>query len=205
MAKRKKIIKISLILLSIAVGIGLFLTYQAYCERKVFTVFMERLRGPDDGSRFMSRTLLTGSRDWAVPHLIESIKGEDKNKIDIRFRRDIIWILGAIANKEAIEVVTGYLKHEELAFRYSAVSALTRLNDGRVIEPLRMVVLNDENSGIRKSALLSLRRIDSFNDTETFEKLFNEGRFDDATKLQIRKLIKRFENRDIIKHGKVAM
>lgn len=195
MEKSNKNIKLLLILLSVLVGIGLFMARQVYLERKTFTNSMKHFRNPDVRIREFAEIVLIVGGDRNVPKLLESIEVEE----DITVKIGLIKILGKIGNKAATDVVINHLTHEDRDVRLAAAWALAGLNDERAIEPLKTVVITEEDIAIRARALLTIGEIDNFNDVEYFEDLLKNDRFDDSFKQKIKRVIKRIKDRDINK------
>lgn len=161
-----------------------------FIENNSYEKQLKNLKSTDDYVRFSAIVDLSNVGNKIIPTLLTSLEDEE----DILFKVSVIQILGNIGSISTINTLVKHLNHENFRVRFFSAAALGELNSSQAILPLESLVRREKNKKVVFGALLSLGKIDEFNDIEFLKSLLKEGyRFEDFFIKEIKKMIDKIE------------
>ncbi len=155
-----------------------------------FEEHLKNLKSSDERLRLTSISELISMGDKINPNLLTAIE-KDEN---VLFKLSVIQILGDIKNLSSINTFIKYLNHENWRVRFFSVESLGRLNTSQAIIPLKKLIECEKNKNVIIISLLSLNKIDEFEDIKFLKGLLENGyKFEDVIIKEIKRIINEIE------------
>ncbi len=186
--KKKSVVLVgAVILLLLIFGIP----FEDKSDNMSFEEHLKNLKSSDESIRLSAISELTSMGDKINPNLLTAIE-EDEN---VLFKISVIQILGDIKNLSSINMFIKYLNHDNWRVRFFSAESLGRLNTSHAIIPLKNLIESEKNRNVILVSLLSLNKIDEFEDIEFLKSLLKNGyKFEDVIIIkEIKRLINEIE------------
>ena len=161
--------KLPLFLLSISI-IVTFLFVGVPARKTLDHKYIDDLKNPNDQVRLAAMGEIADWGDRIVPELLVALDREE----DVLFKMSALEIVGYIKNRSALNSLVQHLHHGDWRVRFAAAAALGHLNTADAIPALKHTVSADENREVRLGALLSLRKIETFDDVDFLSALHQQ-------------------------------
>lgn len=159
-------------------------------ENESYEEKLKNLESADEGIRLSAMSKLTSMGNKINPILLSEI---EKNEA-VLFKVSVIQILGNIQNASSINTFIKHLNHDNWRVRFFSAESLGKLNTSQAILPLENLIKSEKNNNVILVALLSLSKINEFNDIKFLKSLINgDYKFEDFIIKEIKKMTNNIE------------
>lgn len=152
---------------------------------------IDHLNSADGRIRLIAAANLVSFGDEALPLLLKTIEEDN-----LRIKIEVIQILGFIGNPKAIDPLIKLFDHKHWRVRFFAIDAFRELKAKKVIPLLKSKIVHDENKNVKLAALLTLGKMEEFDDVEFLKSLLrSKDQYEPYYPAEVSKMIERIESK----------